>query len=274
MMLYGSLLKESVFYAAGIFNGDGNDGLSSGSEHDEPEAVARLVISPFKNTSNRMLNPFQFGFSGAYATIEPMNMDLNVKTTGMEGISRSIYVLSHNTKFGVLQDAGNRIRGGLETAWAFRSLAVQGEYFYLKFTDLEAAGSTPKDADFYSWYTGAMWWFTGEEPLLADGVMKPVIPKQNFNPDEGTFGAVGLGLRLEHFEGDETWINPSASVSVRDADAFSVALTWMLFPMHRFIMDYTRTAFSDSIRVRVRPDGHVDYIDKENVLTVRFSIDF
>jgi len=274
IMLHGSLLKKSVFYAAGIFNGDGNDGLTSGSEHDEPEAVARIVISPFKTISNRMLNSFQFGLSGAYARIEPLNVDLTLKTTGMEGLSRSIYVLSHNTKFGVLQDTGNRVRVGLETAWAFRSLVVQGEYFHLKFTDLEAAGSPPADADFYSWYVSALWWFTGEEPLLADGAMKPVNPKENFNPDKGTFGAVGLGLRFNHFNGDENWINPAARVSVRDADAISAALNWALFPMHRFIIDYTHTAFSDSIRTRVRPDGRVDYVDEENVVTVRFSIDF
>lgn len=274
IMLYGSLLNKSVFYAAGVFNGDGNDGLSSGSEHDEPEAVARLVISPFKTTLYQILNSFQFGFSGSYATIEPLNMDLNVKTTGMEGINRSIYVLSHNTKFGVLQDAGNRIRGGLETAWTFRSFAVHGEYFYLKFTDLEAAGSPPADADFSSWYASALWWATGEEPLLADGVMKPTNPRQNFNPDEGTFGAIGIGLRFDHFSGDENWINPAAHVSVRDADAISAALNWVLFPMHRFIIDYTHTSFSDPIRSRVRSDGRVDYIDKENVVTVRFSIDF
>ncbi len=274
IMLHGSLLKESVFYSAGVFNGNGNDGSTAGSERDEPEVAARLVISPFKITSSRMLNSFQVGISGAFATIEPLNMNLDIKTTGMEGMGRSIYVLSHNTKFGVLQDTGNRIRGGLETAWTFRSLGVQAECFRLKYTDLEAAGSPPVDADFYSWYVSSVWWFAGEEPMLADGAMKPVIPKKNFNPDEGNFGAVGLALRFNHFDGDEHWINPAAHVSVRDADAISAALNWVLFPMHRFILDYTHTAFSDLIRTRVRPDGRVDYVDEENVLTVRFSIDF
>ncbi len=44
--------------------------------------------------------------------------------------------------------------------------------------------------------------------------------------------------------------------------------------MHRMILDYTFTDFTDPVRVRVNPDGSVDYVEKENVFTLRFSIDF
>jgi hypothetical protein len=83
-----------------------------------------------------------------------------------------------------------------------------------------------------------------------------------------------VSARFEHFNGDDDWINPDAYVSVRDADGASLAFNWVLFPMHRVILDYTRTEFSDPIRVRVQPDGSVDYIDTENVITIRYTIDF
>jgi hypothetical protein len=44
--------------------------------------------------------------------------------------------------------------------------------------------------------------------------------------------------------------------------------------MARVVLDYTHTSLSDPIRVRVLPDGSADYIEAENVITCRFSIDF
>ncbi|MGD9733759.1 MAG: hypothetical protein AB7U45_16415, partial [Desulfamplus sp.] len=70
------------------------------------------------------------------------------------------------------------------------------------------------------------------------------------------------------------WINPVSKVSVREADGYSVALSWILFPMCRIIADYSYTDFSDSIKSRVLPDGTIDYIDEENCVTLRLSMDF
>ncbi len=61
---------------------------------------------------------------------------------------------------------------------------------------------------------------------------------------------------------------------MREADAFSVALNWVMNPAFRFILDYTYTDLSDPIRVRVEPDGTVDYINDERVLTFRGQLSF
>ena len=95
-----------------------------------------------------------------------------------------------------------------------------------------------------------------------------------FNPKEGTWGALCLGARIEHFNGDINWINSDSYVSVEEADAYSLALNWVLYPMARIVLDYTHTNLSGPIRVRVLPDGSADYIEAENVFTIRFSIDF
>ncbi len=274
LMVHGAFGQDAFNYALGLFNGDGVDGSSKGSEYDEPEIAARLVFSPFRNTSVTALNAFQIGASATYAKIDMSNVDLNVKTTGMAGSKRSIYVLGHNTKFGVLQDVGARIRTGLEVSWAYGPVAVQGEYIQLRYTDLEPVGNPARDANFSSWYLSALWSVTGELFVSSGGVLKPMRPERFFNPGEGTFGAVCLAARAEHFSGDEDWINKASFVSVEEADAVSIAVNWILFPMQRIILDYTYTDFSDPVRVRVNPDGSVDYVEKESVLTLRFSIDF
>jgi len=44
--------------------------------------------------------------------------------------------------------------------------------------------------------------------------------------------------------------------------------------MLRVIADYTYTDLSDPIRVRVDPNGNIQYINRENVLTLRLAMDF
>jgi phosphate-selective porin OprO/OprP len=167
-----------------------------------------------------------------------------------------------------------RQRFGAEAAWAVGPLIFQGEYIRLRYTDLEAVGENPDDAIFSSWYASAMWCLTGETPLLSGGRVKPIYPNRFFNPREGTWGALCLAVRREHFSGDPDWINPASYVSVETADAYSVALNWVLYPMARMILDYTHTDLSDPVRTRILTDGSVDYIEEENVVTLRFSIDF
>jgi phosphate-selective porin OprO/OprP len=274
VMQHGSLYQDGLNYAIGLFNGDGDDGSSRGSYHDEPEIAARLVVKPFRATSLKTIKSFQIGGSATYAKIDVTNVDLRVKSAGMAGTGRNLYVLGHDTKFGVLQDVDERVRGALEMAWSSGPFAVQGEYIRLKYTGLTPVNQFPRDAEFSSWYVSIAYCLTGEHQVLTGSTMKPIYPQRFFNPSEGTFGALCLAARVEHFSGDETWIQEKAYVSVREANAFGIAANWILYPMVRIIADYTYTDFSDPLRVRVNPDGSIDYMEKENVFTLRFSMDF
>jgi phosphate-selective porin OprO/OprP len=274
LMVSGSFSKARVLYSAGLFNGDGTDDASGGNEHDDPEAAARIVFLPFETFSSNWLNSFQAGVSGTFAKIDTLNVNLRVKSTGMASSQRNIYELTHNTKFGVLQDAEDRIRLGAEAAWAYGPLAVQGEIVKLKYSDLKPAGSPPEDAEITSWYISILACLTGERPGYSNGVPDAIVPEKNFDPANSGFGALCLGLRFDSFRGDKDWINPDAYVSVEESDSISCAITWIFNPLSRFILDYSRADFSDPLRVRVLPDGSVDYIEKENVFTTRFEIFF
>lgn len=273
LMLHGALFDASFHYAVGLFNGDGDDGSTGGAEHDEPELAGRIAATPFKLLSNP-LKSLQFGVSGSYAEIDTINVNLRVQSTGMVGTDSYLYILSHNTKFGVIQQVGQRLRLGAEAAWAVGPVLLQGEYIQLKYTDIQSAGANPSEAEFSSWYGAVAWWLTGENPSLEGGIVQPIYPLRFFNPEEGTWGAFCLAARLEHFTGDEQWINPTANTSVKEADAATIALNWVLYPMCRVILDFTHTELSEPIRVRVLPDGSIDYVDEENVVTLRFGIDF
>lgn len=273
-MIRGSLEDDCIHYAFGLFNAEGEDVENRGDGNDSPEAAGRIVFVPFAKSPSEALKYFQFGASGTYAKINLGNLDLKVKTTGMIDTSRNIYVLGHDTKFGVLQEADDRWRMGAEAAWAWKSFACQAEYIRLTYTSLKPAGRQAQDADFSSWYVSMLYFITGEQTVYKNGIMARVQPEKPFNLSTGDYGAFGISTRYEHFAGDEDWITPGAYVSVREADSFSLALNWILLPMHRILLDYTYTDLSDPIRVRVHPDGSVDYIDTENVITLRYTIDF
>ena len=274
LMVHGSAWHDTLNYALGAFNGNGEDGATKGNEHDEPEAAGRLVFSPFKNLDIDAIRYFQIGGSATYARIDLADVNLKVKSTGMYGSERNLYVLSHNTKFGVLQDVDDRERLGLEGAWAWGPLLLQGEYVYLKYTGLKPVGESAMDAEFSAAYAQLSYCLTGEYQSIYGGVVQPIYPKNFFDPETSSWGALCLSARMEHFKGDEDWINPASYVSTEEADAYSLAANWILFPMVRIIVDYTHTDFSDPIRARVLTNGDVDYIEEENVFTCRFSMDF
>lgn len=273
IMIHGSTLNHHIHYAGGLFNAEGDNVANRGNGHDEPEVIGRIVFSPFAQSSADWLKYIQFGGSVSFAKTNLGNLDFKVKTTGMIDTTRNIYVLSHDTKFGVLQDIDDRWRFGVEGAWAWKTFFIQGEYIRLTYSSLKPVSGPEKDADFFSWYVSALWMLTGEQPTLSQGTLNPIRPDKPFDLSTGDMGAVGIAARFDHFKGDEDWINPAAYVSVRKADSASLSLNWILMPMHRILLDYTYSDLSDPIRVKVNPDGSVDYIDLENVITLRYCID-
>ncbi len=274
LMVRGPFLSDTIHYSLGFFNGDGTDGSTRGNQNDDLEVAGRIVVAPFKALDYPWLSSFQIGGSATQARIDLANVDLEVKSTGMVGTTRNLYVLNSNTKFGVLNDAGTRQRMALEAAWAWGPLALQGEYVDFAYTELQPATGGELDAEFSSWYASGLLFLTGEEPALKEGIWEPLVPIRDFNPSQGDWGAFAIGARLEHFSGDPDWITPGAYVSVREADAFSLSVNWMLNPLFRFIADYTYTEFPDKIRVRTNSDGTLDYVDEENVFTLRSQFTF
>lgn len=274
LMLKGSVTHQRIHYAVGLFNGDGDDGETRGSENDESEIAGRLVVQPLANSSHFWLRGIQLGASASSGQIDTLNVNLRVKSTGMWGTNRNLYQLTHNTKFGVLTDAGQRLRYGAEATWAMGPVLLAAEYMQLTYSDLKVSGQPNRDAQFSSAYASLAWCVTGEHFSLQRGALQAVHPNRYFNPEEGSWGALVLAVRYDHFNGDKNWITSDANVSVEQANALSAAANWVLFPMIRIVVDVTHTEFSDKLRVRIQSDGTVDTIDEENVFTFRLCMDF
>ena len=106
-------------------------------------------------------------------------------------------------------------------------------------------------------------------------VFQPIKPRRNFW--NGGWGALGLALRYDTFEGDkDAYVNlVDEGVSVREAEAYTVALNWYLNPYVRLIIDYTTTEFDRPLMIRRdRLTGETEFSDEEQVITARFQLGF
>jgi len=269
VMAHASLWQDAINYGIGLFNGDGVDDSTTGDE-DSPAWVGRLVVSPFKNCKTPVLEHLQLGGSFSYGKIDRTNVNLAVKTTGLT----TFFDVASSAKFNIIRDADTRTRYGAELAWAYGPLLLSGEYFRLDFNDITTSADQ-FDVQLDDYYISLLWMITGENPVIANGIMQPIIPRQNIW--NGGWGGIGLAMRYDVFEADNSVYDNLiiAGNSVAEAKAYSVALNWFLDPYAKFIVDYTTTRFDQPLLISRDPiNGTAIYSKQEDVVTTRFQFGF
>lgn len=268
-MLHASVWNDRVNYALGLFNGDGEDD-ASGGEHDDPEVSGRLVCAPLKNAGISWGDNLQVGGSFSHARIDPTNVEVHAKTTGLT----TFCDVASRAKFNIILDADTRTRYGGEFAWCYGPLALSAEYMRLHFKDL-ATSSDRFSSEFEDYYVSLFWMLTGEKPMLKQGVFQPIEPRNSLW--QGGWGAFGVALRYDWFRADKDAYDDLVIVgnSVREADALSIALRWYLDKFSLVVLDFTSTRFDEPLLVGRDPfTGVTLNSDRENVLTTRFQLGF
>lgn len=183
-----------------------------------------------------------------------------------------------------LKDDVSRKRSGFETALAYQSVKLQGEYINTNFD----VPSYSRDID--AWYASAMWNVTGENfsDMYKEGVFGRLKPKNNYKSGADGWGALQIGLRYSSFDASDfktsnaagTGIllnTPAATtdgllVATNKADAWTLGANWILNPNFRLMANYVRTDYDTPILVRI--NGINKSLDKEDALTMRAQFDF
>jgi phosphate-selective porin OprO/OprP len=268
-MAHGSLSEDRINYAIGIFNGDGQDDVQGG-DVDAPEFCARLVLTPLNNTQRIPIADYlQVGASFGYARIDRNNVNIHVKTTGLT----EFFDVASQAKFNIIREADYRRRTGAELGWANGSLAFMAEYIQLSLHDVETSADK-FDIDLKDAYGSFLWMITGESPTFQDGILQPVKPLKGISQDG--WGGIGLAFRYDKFRADGSVYDylVNAGDSVREAEAYSVAVNWYLNSNTRVILDGTQTTFDRPLLVdRDSLTGETIYSDREEVVTVRFQLE-
>jgi phosphate-selective porin OprO/OprP len=214
---------------------------------------------------------FQIGGSMSYAKIDRNNVEVEVKTTGMT----TFFDVASSGKFNIIRDADNRFRYGAELAWTLGPVAVAGEYFHSFYEDI-ATSAEQFDFEMEDYYVSLFWMVTGEKPTLRKGIFQPIKPKRSLW--EGGWGAIGVAFRYDAFEADEIVYDVlvEAGNSVREADAYTIAINWYLDETVRLVLDATRTKFDRPLLIDRGESYKKDalYSDCEDVITGRFQFSF
>jgi len=269
LMAHASLWGDRINYGLGIFNGDGLDD-TQGGDVDSPEYTGRCVFAPFGNREMPWSDSFQIGGSVSYAEIDRNNVEIQVKTAGMT----TLFDVASRGKFNIIREADNRFRYGAELAWTRGPVAVAGEYFHLFYEDITTSAER-FDFELEDYYASLLWMVTGEKPTLRNGVFQPIKPNRSLW--EGGLGGIGLAFRYDSFEADDIAYDVMIQEgdSVREADAYTIALNWYLDESVRLVLDATRTEFDRPLLIDRDPlTGDAVYSDREDVFTGRFQFNF
>jgi phosphate-selective porin OprO/OprP len=269
LMAYASLWDDRIVYGLGIFNGDGGDDAPGGGS-DDPEITGRILFSPFRGRGAALYQNLQIGGSFGYAHIDRANVNTRVRTTGLT----PVFDLSTSAKVNAISDVDNRTRLGAELGWTDGPLALTGEYIHVRFRDL-ATESADFDLDLEEYYIALLWMITGETPALRKGVIQPLKPRKSLGPCG--WGGLGLAVRYDLFSADDSAYETviTAGESVREVEAYTIALKWYLNPVAQIILDATRSSFDRPLVLARDPfTGAAIFSDHENVFTGRFQMVF
>ena len=108
--------------------------------------------------------------------------------------------------------------------------SAQVEYLH-EFVDRNTVGG---DLDFWGLYGTASYFLTGEHRIYGKrvGVFGRVIPKQDFRPWEGHWGAFQVAARVSYLDLDDEDINGGRQTNL------ALGLNWYLFPNFRIMLNY------------------------------------
>jgi phosphate-selective porin OprO/OprP len=245
--LHGDVFGGVLSYAAGIFNGVGDNqrNTTDTAFQDDREFDGRLFVQPFKASSIVALQNLGVGVGGSWGTSSITNtLDLPNTTGGtLPG-----FVTDGQQQF----FAYNPLVGGVMAHGTHWRLSPQGYYYYGPFgllgeyaiSDQGVENSaTRQTADLRNtaWEIAGGWVLTGESDSYTG-----VTPSHPFDPRNGGWGAWQVVARYAELNVDDdafpVFANPATSAS--GAQAWAVGLNWYLNRNIRVNASFSRTTFT------------------------------
>jgi phosphate-selective porin OprO/OprP len=236
--LKGDLFDGRVNYAAGIFNGVGdNDSGEIEIADDEKDFMGRVFTAPFKASKIEPLRKIGFGLAGTIGNHEgPLKGFVSPGQQTM--FSYNPANVGTNT-VSVVAD-GEQWRLAPQGYYYIGPFGVWGEYII---SNVNLRKNNPTEFATFrntAWSLQASYFLTGEE-----NTFEPVKPKRRFSLSEGGFGAVQLVARLQQMDLDKgifpLYANPATSAS--GATSWGVGVNWLLNPNVKLSLNYEDTNF-------------------------------
>lgn len=254
--LYGDLFDGLLRYDAGFFNGAVDSGSIDNDVHDDKDFVGRIFTNPFKDLSQDWLNGLGVGFAGSAGTAHG--------TTASPQLP-SLRTIGQQTDFSFGSTAfadGQRTRFSPQFYYYWNSFGLLGEY--VQSNQVVRIGANTIEASNNSWQIAGSYVLTGEKASYTG-----VIPRNNFDPKNGTWGAFELVSRYHVLNLDEGIFNQFASTaaSVHGAQGYTLGLNWYLNTNLLFKINYDQLFFAGGAA------GGLDR-ERENLIATRLQLAF
>lgn len=217
IMAFGELFDGKFKYATGIFNGVPRN---LNDNNDAKDWAYRMVFKPFKNTKNEWIEGFEIGHDFTIGE-QPQSGGIRGRTAGDIdyfpsnvrlgpydlGVATILPLRGRDTPANYATAAnqvhGTRRRAGVDGAWFAGPFGLMGAYMDVVEDrhGIDAAGTlnSPYDLsqiEHKGWYVLASCVLTGEKK----GFDTTVVPKVNFDPNKGGWGAWEVLTRVEGIE--------------------------------------------------------------------------
>ena len=242
-MLHGSLFGGMLEYAAGIFNGTGQNNPEL---NDSKDYAGRLLVRPFRLMNIPALEKLHVA---GHITYGDQNSGLSLRG---RTDARFEFFPRVNTN-------GDRYRYGFEAVYAYGPFGLYGEYVKTeeerKACSIQSAtactgGTDLADIEGEGWYVAGTFFVTGEEKVHGKA------PKvKSMNPRTGDFGALELVARYAQLDFDSDSQIPSVGSTQpgpNRVDALTVGFNWYLSPNVRLMFNWVQNWFDNGLMTPIR----------------------
>lgn len=270
--------KNFVSYQLGVFNGSGDSGSldkSSAGTFDDKEFDGRIWAHPFQHSGYDWLEGLGLGIAGSFS--HPTGLALNKLSSEVGQTS----ILDYTNTLKNCPDTNNvankvacaaPVGEGVHTRiypqayWYAGPYGLMGEYV-ISSQGLSGTAKNNKattiNQNNRAWQVQASYVLTGE-----DATFQGVKPIRNFDPTQGTWGALQVAARWSQLFIDKntfTFIDPTKAVN--KADSWALGLNWFLNRNAIIRADYEETYYEGGAAIgKDRPT--------EKVFGTRFQLAF
>ncbi|MFN3649641.1 MAG: porin [Armatimonadota bacterium] len=257
LQFYGDLLGNTLTYYAGLFNGVNDSASTEGDVDNDKDFAGRLFYQPFKNRPGHFAEGLGVGFGASIGEREePLGATL--RTAGRSGFFRY--------QGGADPAAGSGTHTRFSPGFYFFKgpVGLMGEYITSS-QEVERLGVRDKIKN-DGYFLQATYVLTGEKASF-----RGVVPRKEFDPRKGQWGAFELGARYSRINFDDDVFNrgfADAATAVGSANELTFGLNWYLNRAVKIQLNYVRTNFDRSI-----PFG-ATATDHEDVFLSRFQLAF
>jgi phosphate-selective porin OprO/OprP len=245
--LGGELFGRTIEYQLAVLNGIG-EGRSNqtNAEFDRgKDFVARVFARPFRNRRDSFLQGLGIGIAGSAGRQKgELGRAAGYRTDAQQTLfSYRSNIVVNNVRQTVIQD-GSTWRCTPQLSYYNGPFGLLGEYVVSTVNLRAAAGQPSREITSKAWQVAAGCVVTGEKSSFNG-----VTPKNPFNLEKGTWGALELAARFDRLDIDNdafpALADPDASATA--ASSWTLGANWYLTRAFRFSLNYIQTDLRSAI---------------------------